>query len=1088
MNPITKAAAEHQRLVWLLALPLIAGLAFLTGETVRELREGERLSQLQLDTQRHGIEVMSQTLNGNHMGALGLIGLMDDEVKREVRKELLPNSAHILSFMESLTHSHYADGTFVVNQEGIIGSSWGVGKPLTGVDINFRPYYRTARQGRINVYAAVGTTTGRRTLYFAAPVHAGNTDDTPAIGAVVIRAGVARLDKLLSGKADIALLLSPQGVVFAGNREEWIGRTAGPPTPERVKEIRQLKQFGRMFDKKDPQPLPMAVAPGITLLNGVRHAVARTPVEWNDPQGPWSLVLMEDLSRTVGAGERWRVMGGTAAALLLVTALMMAILRGSHAQTRAAHSLEQHLHARQRSADRRAAVGSAALRLQQCRSTTELAQRFLGELHALLGALQGAVYVVGNDPGDTGTPFRLAASYACADPPPATLIPGEGLLGQCAVERRMMTVENLESGYWRIHSGLGAAPPTAALMAPILLGETLLGVVEVALLTPPDDEIREMLGDLLKLLALNVEIRRHSERTEAILAETTAAERASAEWAAFQQVLMDTIPYPVFYKGADTRFLGFNRAYEQTFGVNRADLIGKRVLDLEYLPEADRVACQAEDEATIASSGTVQREMQIPFADGKLHDTLYFVSGFRNPDGTPGGVVGTFIDMSPVKDAQRQLARLADVERFNRLAQGRERRILGLKREINALCGLLSQSPRYPAAEMERMATLGDEVDPGELTGEGGNFVQLVWHPTFECGHPEIDQDHQGLFQVANQLLNAFVAGKPVTETGPIVERLAREVTRHFEREEAILASHGYPEAEAHTRIHQDLLERAGKLIRAFQAGQAEAGPFFQFLAYEVVAKHMLREDRRFFPLFQAESGGEPAPGPGRIGPPAVKTPPKLEQLVDLDELQKLFDNFCHAVGVAAAIIDLEGKVLAASRWQRACTDFHRVNPDSCARCIESDTQLALELQDGVEFTLYRCKNGLTDCASPIVVEGHHLANVFIGQFHAAPPDMAFFAAQARRFGYPEEEYLKAIAEAPVLDEGRQTTILGFLARFSRMVATMSLARFRADQAQRRLEQQSETLRQERLAAMSLAEDAEQARRTLERGCKEETP
>jgi two-component system sensor histidine kinase/response regulator len=30
------------------------------------------------------------------------------------------------------------------------------------------------------------------------------------------------------------------------------------------------------------------------------------------------------------------------------------------------------------------------------------------------------------------------------------------------------------------------------------------------------------------------------------------------------------------------------------------DLIGKRVLDLEYLPEADRLSYQAEDEATIA--------------------------------------------------------------------------------------------------------------------------------------------------------------------------------------------------------------------------------------------------------------------------------------------------------------------------------------------------------------------------------------------------------------------------------------------------------------------------------------------------------
>ncbi len=207
-----------------------------------------------------------------------------------------------------------------------------------------------------------------------------------------------------------------------------------------------------------------------------------------------------------------------------------------------------------------------------------------------------------------------------------------------------------------------------------------------------------------------------------------------------------------------------------------------------------------------------------------------------------------------------------------------------------------------------------------------------------------------------------------------------------------------------------------------------------------------------------------------------------LSDLVDLGELQKLFCAFCESVGVPAAIIDLDAKVLASSNWQRACTDFHRVNPDSCARCIESDTELALKLQDGQDFTMYKCKNGMTDCASPIIVEGKHLANVFIGQFHLGPPDLEFFREQAKRFGYPEAEYLKAVAEAPVVDEKRLPPILGFLSGFAHLISTMSLARLRADAAQQRLQEQTELLRKERLAAMSLAEDNVQARIALDRG------
>jgi len=137
------------------------------------------------------------------------------------------------------------------------------------------------------------------------------------------------------------------------------------------------------------------------------------------------------------------------------------------------------------------------------------------------------------------------------------------------------------------------------------------------------------------------------------ITERKLAEQATRDHAAFLQALLDTIPYPVFYKGPDARFLGFNQAYEQTFGIQGADLIGKCVLELDYLPEADRITYQAEDESIIATVGSVQREMTMPFADGKLHDTLYYVRGFSKLDGSPGGLVGTFADITPIAEARR---------------------------------------------------------------------------------------------------------------------------------------------------------------------------------------------------------------------------------------------------------------------------------------------------------------------------------------------------------------------------------------------------------------------------------------------------
>lgn len=173
----------------------------------------------------------------------------------------------------------------------------------------------------------------------------------------------------------------------------------------------------------------------------------------------------------------------------------------------------------------------------------------------------------------------------------------------------------------------------------------------------------------------------------------------------------------------------------------------------------------------------------------------------------------------------------------------------------------------------------------------------------------------------------------------------------------------------------------------------------------------------------------------------------QLSELVDTAELNVLLDNFCNAVGIASAIIDLQGKVLISSRWQRICTDFHRINESTCARCIESDTDLALRLKVGESFSVYNCKNGMTDAASPIIIEGKHMANVFVGQFLLAPPDRDFFARQAEQFGFDRQAYFKALDIVPIVPESKLPSILGFLSGFAKLVASMGLQRLRAERA-----------------------------------------
>jgi PAS domain S-box-containing protein len=119
--------------------------------------------------------------------------------------------------------------------------------------------------------------------------------------------------------------------------------------------------------------------------------------------------------------------------------------------------------------------------------------------------------------------------------------------------------------------------------------------------------------------------------------------------------MLNALPNPVFYKDKDARFLGFNRAYEEVFGVKAKDLIGKSVLDLEYLPFEDRKNYQAEDLDTIKKLKTVVREQLTPLKNGKFYHTIYSVNGFKDTQGNPAGLIGVFVDITKQKEIEEKL-------------------------------------------------------------------------------------------------------------------------------------------------------------------------------------------------------------------------------------------------------------------------------------------------------------------------------------------------------------------------------------------------------------------------------------------------
>jgi len=310
--------ASRRLLPWIGAILLSVAVALVVIEATRLFLEHDYQEALETEVTRRGFEVMAKTMNGNVMGAVAALGLVDQPIKRVVRGEIPLDTPVVMESLQAIGQSYAANGTYIVNTAGIIKSSWDtVGVPLTGVDVKFRPYFQIAMQGKMNIYAAIGTTTGMRSLYFAAPLYSEVSANAPITGAVVARLGLERVDSVLRAWSGPALLLSPQDLVFASTREEWIETLAGQCTPERLQAIRTLKQFGKVFDRGTPKTLPFDLTRDTVSFENHRYAVARTPLQWNDPNGPWTLVLLGDLDKLLPASRRTLI--GVTSGLLMLT-------------------------------------------------------------------------------------------------------------------------------------------------------------------------------------------------------------------------------------------------------------------------------------------------------------------------------------------------------------------------------------------------------------------------------------------------------------------------------------------------------------------------------------------------------------------------------------------------------------------------------------------------------------------------------------------------------------------------------------------------------------------------------------------------
>ncbi|GAA5073395.1 response regulator [Lysobacter panacisoli] len=265
-------------------------------------------------------------------------------------------------------------------------------------------------------------------------------------------------------------------------------------------------------------------------------------------------------------------------------------------------------------------VAAILRELQSASDATELASRFFSVVSPLIGVGRGVLYA--HQP--EGVLTRLGGHADAGAPQRLTF--GEGLAGQCGIDRKAVELTPPPPDYLRVSSALGSTAAAQLLVLPLVLRKRLLGVIELATVSPLGPAQRELVDEILPILAVNLEILDRTMRTRQLLDESREQQELTARQAAslkeqtvaleaqqktinatkaWYRGIIESAPDGMMIVDPDGRILMGNPKLETIFGYERDELVGASV---ERLVPADIAARHVELRRAFMAQG-VSRQM-----------------------------------------------------------------------------------------------------------------------------------------------------------------------------------------------------------------------------------------------------------------------------------------------------------------------------------------------------------------------------------------------------------------------------------------------------------------------------------------------
>ncbi|MGB0497528.1 MAG: sensor histidine kinase [Rubricella sp.] len=264
-------------------------------------------------------------------GALGRFEALPGLIaERPVLTELLENPedpalvAEVNEMFRQDTFVLGASDVYIMDMSGLTIAASSYLKELSFVGRNFqyRPYFTQARDGGLGRYFALGTTSGERGYFYAAPVERAGR----VIGVVAVKFTVDAFEEAWRGGESDILVVDNSGVIFMSNRPEWHFRTLGPLDPEARARIAEDRQYP--LDALVPLENTVSTRwNGIDLMTVAGEGAPALYKVLAIPRAGWRVAILTPIAPAITQAR-------VALAVIVLTILMLGLLAAVFVQRR----------------------------------------------------------------------------------------------------------------------------------------------------------------------------------------------------------------------------------------------------------------------------------------------------------------------------------------------------------------------------------------------------------------------------------------------------------------------------------------------------------------------------------------------------------------------------------------------------------------------------------------------------------------------------------------------------------------------------------------------------------------------------------